>query len=187
MCRAANFEQELGVIAACQAVGLQFNSTVSQASVPFFGNQSNSPRSGSPPQVLRHCFPDWCPPGKDIVTQCTGHKQVIPSYRMHKLRGKIPQMARGLQRYTLLYFLRTPGVGGEVQILQSVLGLPAHDLILVPDNLSFFYLCGVAKTHFCPIDTAKMVYAPCSTGLAANFLLRKPNRRSADLLGCRNR
>jgi len=59
--------------------------------------------------------------------------------------------------------------------------------MLVPDNLSFFYLCGVAKTHFCPIDTAKMVYAHCSTGLAANFLLRKPNRRSADLLGCRNR
>src|ERR1700675_2961493 len=29
------FEQELGVIAACQAVGLQFNGTVSQASVPF--------------------------------------------------------------------------------------------------------------------------------------------------------
>src|ERR1700674_1161420 len=64
MCRAANFEQELGVIAACQAVGLQFNSTVSQTSVPLFGNQSNSPRSGSPPQVLRHCFPGLVPSRK---------------------------------------------------------------------------------------------------------------------------
>ena len=74
------------------------------------------------------------------------------------------------------YFLR-PAVGGEVQILQSVLGLPAHDLLFVPGKLSFFHLCGVAKIHVCLLDTAEMVYAPCSIGMAANFLLRKPNGR----------
>ena|ERR1700674_629625 len=87
----------------------------------------------------------------------------------------------------MLYFLKTPVVGGEVQIIQSVLGLLANELLLVPGKLSFFHLCGVAKIHFFPIDTAQMVYVSCSTGLAANFLLRNPNRRSADLLGCRNR
>src|SRR5258707_5593739 len=84
-------------------------------------------------------------------------------------------MARGWRNK--FYFLRLPPFGGEVQILQTVLGLPAHDLLFVPGKLSFFRLGGVAKIYFCPLDTAEMVYAPCSTGMAANFLLRKPNGR----------
>ena len=84
-------------------------------------------------------------------------------------------MARGWR--DTYYLLSPPAVGGEVQILQSVLGLPAHDLLFGPGKLSFFHLCGVAKIHFCLLDTAEMVYAPCSTGMAADFLLRKPNRR----------
>ncbi len=47
----------------------------------------------------------------------------------------------------------------------------------VPDNL-IFHLCGVAKVHLRLIDTAQMVYAPCSIGMAANFLLRKPKRNA---------
>src|SRR6202521_5504390 len=67
-----------------------------QASVPFLGNQSYSPPVGEPPSGSAALFfPDWCLPGKDIVTQSTGNRQVIPSYTTHKLRGKIPQMARG--------------------------------------------------------------------------------------------
>src|SRR2546430_14365233 len=64
-----------------------------QASVPFFGNQSHSPRLGIPPKVCDTIFPDWCLPekDKDIVTQSMGHRQVIPSYTTHKLRvtGKL--------------------------------------------------------------------------------------------------
>ena len=53
MCRAANFEQELGVIAACQAVGLQFNSTVSAGvGSLFLGTNLILPGRGAP---LRFC------------------------------------------------------------------------------------------------------------------------------------
>jgi hypothetical protein len=62
-------------------------------------------------------------------------------------------------------------------MIQSVLGLPAHALLFLPGNLSFFQLYGVAKIYFCTIDTAQMVYAPWSTGLTANVLLRNPNAR----------
>src|SRR6267143_6806303 len=96
MCRAANFEQELGVIAACQAVGLQFNSTVSAGVGSFFlGTNLILPRSGSPPQVLRHCFPGLVPSGHRYCYSIYGRRQVIPSYTTRNLRGKIPQMARG--------------------------------------------------------------------------------------------
>ena len=82
------------------------------------------------------------------------------------------------------YFLKTSAVGGEVQLLQSVLGLPAHGLFSVPCNLSFFPLRGVAKDSFLPVDTTEIVYAPSSTCMRVNFLLRKPNGRFGDLSAC---
>ena len=39
-----------------------------------------------------------------------------------------------------------------------------------------FHLCGITEIYFYIIDNADMVNASCSTGLAANFLLRNPNR-----------
>src|SRR6266446_4533003 len=92
ICGAANFEQELGVIAACQVAGRQFNTTVSAGVGSFLENQSHSPRLGIPLKVCDTIFPDWCLPEKDknIVTQSMGHRQVIPSYTTHKLRGNIP-------------------------------------------------------------------------------------------------
>src|SRR6266404_9769384 len=84
-----------------------YSSTVrcAQASVPFFlGTNLILPGRGAPLRFCGTVFPDWCLPekDKDIVTQSMGHRQVIPSYTTHNLRGKIPQMARGWERYTLL-------------------------------------------------------------------------------------
>ena len=67
MCRAANFEQELGVIAACQAVGLQFNG-VHRCRFLQLGTDLCLPGQG-PPQVLGHRFPGLVPSGNDIVTR----------------------------------------------------------------------------------------------------------------------
>src|SRR3982074_53246 len=92
MCGAANFEEDLGVIAACQAVGLQFNSTVSAGvGSLFLGTNLILPRSRSPPQVLRHCFPGLVPSGHRYCYSIYGRRQVIPSYTTHKLRvtGKL--------------------------------------------------------------------------------------------------
>ncbi len=44
------------------------------------------PGRGAPLRFYGTVFPDWCLPGKGIVTQSTGHRQVIPSYTTHKLR-----------------------------------------------------------------------------------------------------
>src|SRR6266446_447513 len=95
--RAALLEQELGVIAACQVAGRQFNTTVSAGVGSLFGTNLILPGRGAPLRFCGTILPDWCLPekDKDIVTQSMGHRQVIPSYTTHKLRGKIPQMARG--------------------------------------------------------------------------------------------
>jgi hypothetical protein len=68
----------------------------------FSGTNLILPGRGAPLRFCDTVFPDWCLPGKDIVTPSPCHTQVIPSYTTHKLRGKIPQMARGWERYTLL-------------------------------------------------------------------------------------
>jgi len=44
-----------------------------------------------------------------------------------------------------------------------------------------FHRYGITEIHFHLIDTVGMVYATSLTGLAANFLLRKPDRRVGDL------
>jgi hypothetical protein len=62
-----------GIVAACQAAGLKFNSA-SQASVPLLRNQSHYPDGD---RVLRHAFSGTCAfPRKDILTPSPGHKQI---------------------------------------------------------------------------------------------------------------
>src|SRR6266446_766101 len=59
--RAALLEQELGVIAACQVAGRQFNTTVSAGVGSLFGTNLILPGRGAPPQVLRHYSPGLVP------------------------------------------------------------------------------------------------------------------------------
>jgi len=85
------------------------------------------------------------------------------------------------------YFLKTSAVGGEVQLLQSVLGLPAHGLFSVPCNLSFFPLRGVAKDSFLPLCYSGNDICPLFYWTGSELLLRKPNRRSRSLAACPDR
>jgi hypothetical protein len=85
-------------------------------------------------------------------------------------------MARGGR--DIYYFLRLPLLEEKSKFFNLFSDCPLMTCSSCLANLlSSICLCGVAKIHFCLLDTAEMVYAPRSTGMAANFLLRKPNGR----------
>lgn len=84
-------------------------------------------------------------------------------------------MARGWR--DTYFFLRLPPLEEKPKFFNLFSDCPLMTCSSCLANLRFFHLYGVAKIHFCLLDTAEMVYAPCSSGMAANFLLRKPNGR----------
>jgi hypothetical protein len=84
-------------------------------------------------------------------------------------------MARGWR--DTYYFLRLPLLEETSKFFNLFSDCPLMTCSSCPANLVSSNCAASAKIHFCLLDTAEMVYAPCSTGMAANFLLRKPNGR----------
>jgi hypothetical protein len=162
---------------------LQFNTTVSAGvGSLFLGNQSHSPRSGNPLRFCDTVFPGVVPSRKRYCYSIYGSQASYTFVYTIIFWVRFPKWhAAGRDTH---YFLKTSAVGGEVQTLQAS-RTPAYDLFYVPGNLSFFHsVWGSLRIHFGPVDTAEMIYPPCSNGLPANLLLRKPNRRVRSLAAC---